>query len=394
MVADLGYKYMQMTPHADFIPFYNHPKADDELVGQLKKACKDAGIEIASVLPVLRWSGPDEDAREAAVRYWKRAIQIAVDLGVSTMNTEFSGRPEKAEESERAFYRSMEELLPIIEREGIDLLIDPHPDDFVEEGLAAIRVIRGLNSKNVGLVYVASHSFHMKNAPLDIMRAAGDKLRLVHVADTMDHHASHGLRYITNPPGNPVRVHQHLKIGDGDVNWDEFFGGLQGNRLPGPRGHRDGLQRLRRGRQRRRGLPLPAGDDEAATSQKVQRMSDRKTCASSARPQPDTAGRRRQPQEGSCGAVAIFSTFGGLLFGYDTGVINGALPFMQRGPRPDAADRRAGDLLAAVRRGLRRHLRRAGSSDRFGRRKTIMGLALIFAVGHHRLLLRPEHRSC
>jgi myo-inositol catabolism protein IolH len=227
VVADLGYKYMQMTPHADFIPFYNHPKADDELVGQLSKACKDAGVEIASVLPVLRWSGPDEDAREAAVRYWKRAIQITVDLGVSTMNTEFSGRPEKAEESERAFYRSMEELLPIIEREGIDLLIDPHPDDFVEEGLAAIRVIRGLNSKNVGLVYVASHSFHMKNDPLEIMRAAGDKLRLVHVADTMNHHASHGLRYITNPPGNPVRVHQHLKIGDGDVNWDGFFGGLK-----------------------------------------------------------------------------------------------------------------------------------------------------------------------
>jgi myo-inositol catabolism protein IolH len=24
-----------------------------------------------------------------------------------------------------------------------------------------------------------------------------------------------------------VRVHQHLKIGDGDVNWQEFFAGLK-----------------------------------------------------------------------------------------------------------------------------------------------------------------------
>ena len=79
------------------------------------------------MLPVLRWSGPDEDAREAAVRNWKRVIQITVDLGVNVINTEFSGRPERAEESERAFFRSMEELVPIFEREGIDVRIDPHP---------------------------------------------------------------------------------------------------------------------------------------------------------------------------------------------------------------------------------------------------------------------------
>lgn len=227
VAAELGYKYLQLTPHRDFIPFFNHPKADDDLVQALKKSCKDAGVEIASVLPVLRWSGPDEDAREAAVRYWKRAIQITVDLGVKTMNTEFSGRPEKAEESERAFYRSMEELVPIIEREGLDIFIDPHPDDFVEDGLQAIRTIRGINSKNIGMVYVASHTFHMNNSPLEIMRAAGEMIRLVHISDTMDHRRSNGLRYISNPPGNAVRVHQHLKIGDGDVNWNEFFQGLK-----------------------------------------------------------------------------------------------------------------------------------------------------------------------
>lgn len=226
LAADLGYKYLQLTPHRDMIPFFTHPKADDELVRSFRKACTDAGVEVASVLPVLRWSGPDETLRQAAVRYWKRAIQITVDLGVKQMNTEFSGRPELPEESEAAFYRSMEELVPIIEREGVHVAIDPHPDDFVEEGLAALRVIRGINSPNVGMAYVASHTFHMKDDPLAIMQAAGERIRVVHVSDTMNHHASHGLRYITNPPGNAVRVHQHLKIGDGDVNWEEFFGGL------------------------------------------------------------------------------------------------------------------------------------------------------------------------
>lgn len=227
LAADLGYKYLQMTPHADLIPFFNHPKADDDLVKKMKKAVKDAGIEIASTLPVLRWSGPDEDAREAAVRYWKRVIRITAELGVDTIGTEFNGRPERAEESERAFYRSMEELVPIIEKEGIKVFIDPHPDDFVENGLAAWRVIRGINSKNFGMVYVASHTFHMGNQPLEIMNTVGERIGIVHVSDTMDHNASHGLRYITNPPGNAVRVHQHLKMGDGDVNWDEFFGGLK-----------------------------------------------------------------------------------------------------------------------------------------------------------------------
>jgi myo-inositol catabolism protein IolH len=226
VVADLGYEWIQLTPHVDLIPFFRHPRADNQLVKDLKKACTDAGVGIASLLPVQRWSGPEEWAREAAVRSWKRIIEIAVDLEVRTIGTEFSGRPERPEESEAAFLKSMEELLPVIEREGIDLLIDPHPDDFAEDGLDAVRLLRGLNSRNVGMVFVACHSFHMGHPMREVMRAGKDLIRLVHVADTMDHHASHGLRYISNPPGNAARVHQHLQIGDGDVDWDDFFGGL------------------------------------------------------------------------------------------------------------------------------------------------------------------------
>ena len=229
LVADLGYEWFQLTPHRDFIPFFNHARADDDLVDAFQKACANAGVGISGLLPVLHWSSPDADARESAIRNFTRVIQIAAKLNVRVINTEFGGRPELAQESERAFYRSVEQLLPLLEAEGMTVNIDPHPDDFVEDGLEALRIIRGINSPVFGFVYVAAHSFHLGNAASAIMQSAGTKLRTAYVADSFDHHRSHGLRYISNPPGNAVRVHQHLALGDGDVNWGEFFAGLKAN---------------------------------------------------------------------------------------------------------------------------------------------------------------------
>jgi len=56
---------------------------------------------------------------------------------------------------------------------------------------------------------------------------AAERLRYVHVADVFNYTINNGLRYITNPPGADVRVHQHNEIGNGDVDWGEFFGALR-----------------------------------------------------------------------------------------------------------------------------------------------------------------------
>jgi myo-inositol catabolism protein IolH len=59
-----------------------------------------------------------------------------------------------------------------------------------------------------------------------VLRHAGPLLTQVHIADSFDHRGSSGLRYIVNPPGSTARIHQHLDIGQGEVDWDLFFGTL------------------------------------------------------------------------------------------------------------------------------------------------------------------------
>jgi myo-inositol catabolism protein IolH len=226
LVADLGYEYIELSPRDDFLPFFVHPRADRHIVAAFKQALEGAGVALASVLPLYRWSGPDEGERQAAVRYWKRAIEITAELGCPVMNSEFNGRPEEPSKSEAQFWRSMEELLPIFEREGMELHLEPHPDDFIEGGRAAVEMVRALDSPQVSFKYCAPHAFHQGGDIRGVMEYAGDLLTHVHVADTFDHRGSSGLRYIVNPPGSTARVHQHLDIGQGEVDWDEFFGTL------------------------------------------------------------------------------------------------------------------------------------------------------------------------
>ncbi len=233
IAADIGYDAIELSPRTDFIPFFVHPRADRARVAEFRTALKDTGMEISSVLPLYRWSSPDEDERQAAVRYWKRAIQLTVDLGATVMNSEFNGRPEAAAASEAQFWRSMEELLPIFEREGISLNLEAHPDDFIERNDAAVALIRAIDSPAVGYVYCVPHTYHLGTDIGAMIDEASRFLRQVHVADVFDHTASSGLRYIVNPPGSTARIHQHLDIGQGEVDWDACFAALRRNGFDG-----------------------------------------------------------------------------------------------------------------------------------------------------------------
>ncbi len=239
LAARLGYEWIELSPRADFLEWFKAPRVFPERVRRFKRALSDAGVGVASLLPMYRWASNDEAERQAAVRHWRRAVEIAVEMEVDTLNSEFGRGPHPdrgtchcchtgsmVEACEDAWWRSMDELVPVLEREGINLHIEPHPEDWVETLQPSVDLIRTVNSPRVRFLYCAPHTFYFGSDVAAMIRECADVLAHVHVADTFDHRASSGLRYIVNPPGSAARVHQHLDIGQGEVPWDAFFGTL------------------------------------------------------------------------------------------------------------------------------------------------------------------------
>lgn len=225
IAAETGYRYLELSPRDDFLPARVAPRVTPRQVSALAETLRSAGLELASLWTVYRWADPlDAQAVSDAVRYWKRVMEIAVELGCTNLNSELSGVPDDAERSKDAFLRAMDQLLPALERSGLTLSIEAHPGDFEESNSGAVALIRSLNSPQVRYLYCAPHTFHLGTDVAAMLREAAPVLAHVHVADTLDH--TRPLRFIFNPPVSGLRVHQHLNIGEGEVDWDAFFSTL------------------------------------------------------------------------------------------------------------------------------------------------------------------------
>ena len=227
--AEMDYAGIELSPRDDFLPLFDRPVADSESISSLKRAIKTYSIELVSVWTVYRWAEPnDPDAREMARRYFRRFVEIAEELGCPHVSSEFGGDWNQVQRSQAAFQESIEQVLPFMERAGITLSLDPHPGDWIEDGRKAVDLIRELNSPHLRFLYSVPHTFYLdsQNKLPDFIRYVAPYISFIRVADTFDHRPL--VRYIVNPLGAPVRVHQHLNIGEGEINWSALFSLLKG----------------------------------------------------------------------------------------------------------------------------------------------------------------------
>jgi len=232
----IGFDAIHLTPHDDLIPYWKSPRASKARIDQVKRDIAESGIAVASVVSSYAWSSPDEPERHAAVRYWKRAVEVTAAIGVDRFASKLQGDPQRGAQCEDAFWRSLEEVLPVIEREGVRVAFEAHPGDFIEDGYAAVDLIQNIDHPLISYILCAPHTFSLLGGPLQC-GVPGAEIRSADVADLIRHSAAvttevhiadsqNPARIVVNPPGAPVRVHQHLDIGLGDLDWDTYLGTL------------------------------------------------------------------------------------------------------------------------------------------------------------------------
>ena len=195
-----------------------------------RRALAAAGVGVSSVLPLYRWSGPDEDERagRGALLEAGHPDRLA-DLGVDTHEHRVQRQPargrRRASGSSGGRWRS---CCRSSSARASDSCLEPHPDDWEEDGKRALDLIRGINSPH--RVVPLLRPAHLPPGQR-LRRHHGQGRRPARRWSTSPTPsttpARRGLRYIVNPPGSQVTVHQHLDIGQGEVDFDEFFAGLE-----------------------------------------------------------------------------------------------------------------------------------------------------------------------
>ena len=221
-VAQAGYEAVELSPRDGFLEHRLGNRPEPEVVADLKRASREARVEIASLFIVQPWASTDSGQRQAAVHGLRVAIDTAEELGCGRINTEFTGTPDKPRECRDAFLRSLDEVFPAAERQGASLTIEPHPYDFIETNAEAVDLIREVGSATLRYLFCTPHIFHLGDDIAAMIEYAAPVLAHVHLADTF-----RPARVILNPPDPGARIHQHLDIGQGEVGWETVFSALE-----------------------------------------------------------------------------------------------------------------------------------------------------------------------
>lgn len=210
-------------------------KSTDDQINELGKTIRKHKLTVSALLGGGALASLDPKLRGEAIKTVRRQIEIAQMLDCKMIDTEMSGGNSKQrEECSVAFKKSINELLPFLDKADISMSFEPHPGDFIEDSNMGVDLLRSIKSKRIGYLYCCPHTFVLGKDPEAMIKYAGDLVNFVHLADTHKMEriivslAPRGLASLNGiPEFEGLKMHEHLTPGHGEVPFDSVFRGLR-----------------------------------------------------------------------------------------------------------------------------------------------------------------------
>jgi sugar phosphate isomerase/epimerase len=216
VLADAGYDGVELLFDE---PHLYPPTADEAEVTAVRDRLDDAGVAIgncnAFMLTAIEdfhhpsFVEEDSDYRQQRVDYTAASLRTAAALGADYISIEPGGpvpAGKSREWAEDRFVEGLQELLPVADETGVDLLVEPEPDLLVETTDEFLALLDRVDSPRIGCNFDAGHLYCVGEDPAEVVDRLAEYTRHYHLEDI---------------PAD--RSHEHTQLGDGAMDLDGFL---------------------------------------------------------------------------------------------------------------------------------------------------------------------------
>jgi len=214
-LADIGYDGVELLLGGSHL----HPDDTDERdVAAVRDALDDTGLEPcngnAFMLSATDFQHPsyievDPGRRLERVEYTRAALELAAALDLPSISIQPGGPVPDGRSREwglATFAESLREILPVAERIGVDVLVEPEPDLLIETTAQYRTLASRLDTPALGCNFDAGHLFCVGEDPAGAVDQLADQTPHYHLEDI---------------PAD--RSHEHTQLGAGAMDIDGFL---------------------------------------------------------------------------------------------------------------------------------------------------------------------------
>jgi sugar phosphate isomerase/epimerase len=234
-VAANGFKAIELIGwNEDFLNgYYTTSK-----IAELRGCLAEEKLEISQFVSTPHdLSHPDAAAREAAIKRWRRTVEVGTALGAQLSNMvsthpfamrdtveiprittkplvqQYATRnvPRGADwgQNWRDYVAAMKTCAKICEDAGVTMTVEPHPHRYLANTDGALRLLEHVESPALGINFDPSHTFPMGDFPNITVYRLGKHIKHLHVSD------------------NDGVTNVHWRPGEGKIDWKAMFEALK-----------------------------------------------------------------------------------------------------------------------------------------------------------------------